>query len=75
MIAKSKSGKKATSQLVREPVTGRAARSGPGYSFTVELVSFTVNGVQLDPAQAADELAGIIVWAINNGGGNANPNP
>ncbi len=77
MTTASKITKKAASKrLTREPIMGKAERSGPGYRFCFELKSFSVDDEELDPIQAAADLADTLVWVINQRRGNhANPNP
>ncbi len=53
-------------RLTREPIIGRAARSGAWGAFSFELLSFTLDGEPLDPEQAAADVAGALVWIINN---------
>ncbi len=56
--------KAASKRLTRVPIMGQAARSGPGWTFAIELKSLTVDGVSIEPCEAANDLADILVWVI-----------
>ncbi len=73
MSPAAKSTKKVeTKRVSPAPIFGKAERRGSGWAFSIELVSFTLDGEPMEQNTAANDLADLVVWAINHRCANAN---